>query len=134
MERYREIARCYVDPHLGSLTLMRLPPAHVAEWCAALLARGGAGERPLSARSVRDAFALLKSALSWAVRMQLAATNPALVVRPPHAVRSDAAAFPPRKSIVSLLWLMKRGGYRCCSSHWRRARVATKLPPYGGKV
>jgi hypothetical protein len=93
MERYRELASNYIEPHLGSIVLSKLRPAHISAFNTTLLERGGAKGRPLSPKTVRHGFALLKSALAWAVRMQLAGTNPASVVKPPHAARPTVRAF-----------------------------------------
>src|SRR5262249_19211630 len=62
-------------PHLGSLGLQRLRPAHIADWHATLLASGGKNGRPLSARTVAHAHHVLHTALERAVGTELLARN-----------------------------------------------------------
>jgi integrase len=108
IERYRELERLYIAPHLGGLALSRLRPAHISEWLSMLQKRGGAKKiskdatsapivtpRPLSPRTVRHAHSLLKSALLWAINLQLTATNPAAIVEAPPLRRSDVRALSP---------------------------------------
>ncbi len=92
-ERCCEMAEQYVTPHLGTRTIAKLRPAHVAEWCAVLRERGGKKKRPLSSKTVHHAFMLLKGAFAWAVRMQLAAVNPLSAVDSPKVIRREAQAF-----------------------------------------
>ncbi|HEX5274809.1 MAG TPA: site-specific integrase [Candidatus Rubrimentiphilum sp.] len=54
---------------------------------------GTSRNRPLSSKTVHHAFALLKGAFAWAVRMQLAAVNPLAAVDPPKVIRREAEAF-----------------------------------------
>jgi integrase len=98
LERYREISRLYIEPHLGALTLARLRPAHISEWLTALRQRGGKKASPLSPKSVRHAHALLKSSVSWAVSMQLATTNPAAIVKSPPVSGSEVRALTPEEA------------------------------------
>lgn len=101
-ERCEEIIEHYITPHLGTRTIAKLRPAHVAEWCATLRERGGrlitaedgkTHNRPLSSKTVHHAYVLLKGAFAWAVRMQLAAVNPLAAVEPPKVIRHEAQAF-----------------------------------------
>jgi integrase len=70
-----------------SIALAKLRPLHVQDVYGRLLARG------LSATTVRHAHGLLKSVLSWAVRMQLVTRNVAEAVDAPKRVRSEADAL-----------------------------------------
>jgi integrase len=91
-ERYRQLARYQILPHLGAVPLQQLRPAHIVDWHAKLLAEGGAGGRPLSARTVSHAHCLLHHALERALRGEIITRNVAHAVRPPrveaHEVRS----------------------------------------------
>jgi integrase len=89
VERYEGIVRFNIVPLIGSVPLAKLRPAHVSELVAALRAGGGGadGNRPLSPKTVKHAFALLKSALGWAVRQELVGRNVAEAVSPPSVPR-----------------------------------------------
>src|ERR1035437_1327251 len=110
LERYRDLDRLHIEPTRGGMALARLRPAHLSEWLAMLLregrakrslaedaaapaSEGRARDPGLSAKTTRHAFALLKGALSWAVRMQVVAVNAALAVDAPKVARREAVAF-----------------------------------------
>ncbi len=93
VERYDGIVRLLITPHLGTIAVAKLSPAHVSAWIATLQERGGVKERPLSAKTAKHAYALLRSALRWAVRHELAARNVADAVDPPTVGRSQARAL-----------------------------------------
>jgi len=113
IDRYEGLAELSMLPHLGSLPIAKLTPAHVSAWLATLQEKGGArvaklnrkpvlrdGKRvveftgkPLSAKTTKHAYALLRSALRWAVRHDLAARNVAEAVDPPTVGRSQAHAL-----------------------------------------
>lgn len=88
-ERYGDlIARA--KPHLGSMLVAKIRPAHVQALYADLLSRcricsRATRDQParkhkcvsgLSSTSVRHLHALLRAAFSWAVRMQIVSRNP----------------------------------------------------------
>jgi hypothetical protein len=75
VERYGELASLYLKPHMGTIAVAKLKPAHVTELLALLRKQGGAKGRPLSPGSVRHAFVLLNGALGWAVRNELVSRN-----------------------------------------------------------
>lgn len=62
-QEYQGIAERYLFPDLGSISLTKLRPLHIQEVYGTLLERG------LSPTTVRHAHGLLKTVLSWAVRM-----------------------------------------------------------------
>ncbi len=93
VERYREIATQYIAPHIGSLALARLRPAHVSAWLHTLAERGGHDGRALSAKTVRHGFALLNAALRFAQRLDLVGRNVCESVRPPKVAKSPADAI-----------------------------------------
>ncbi len=93
LERYAGIARFNLAPHVGSVALAKFRPAHVSELVATLRSRGGRDGRPLSPKTVKHAFALLKGALAWAVRQELVGRNVADIVTPPSVRRSDVTAL-----------------------------------------
>jgi integrase len=64
LERYRQLAKQQIIPHLGAVVLQNLRPAQIQEWHATLLKSGGAGGRPLSARTVGHAHRVL-----WGARL-----------------------------------------------------------------
>lgn len=56
VERYEELVRLYLKPHVGSIALSKLKPAHVTELVTRLSEQGGVKGRPLSAKSVSHAL------------------------------------------------------------------------------
>lgn len=79
VERYGELLRLHVTPHLGGLRLQQLAPMHLSDLYAKLLREGRRDGRPggLSARSVLHVHRALHRALRQAVRWRLLAVNPA---------------------------------------------------------
>jgi integrase len=93
VERYGEIVRLYLKPHIGSVPLSKLKPAHVSELVTILGERGGAKGGRLSPKSVKHAFSLLSGALSWAMRHELVGRNVAAAVEAPSIPRGTAVAL-----------------------------------------
>lgn len=92
LERYNEIARMHVRPHLGAARLQRLKPVHFAELYSKLLREdrkralrnGEAVSRPpLSARTVGHVHRLLHRAMGHAVTWGLISINPVSAADPP---------------------------------------------------
>jgi integrase len=92
-ERYKQLIEQQIIPHLGALALQKLRPAHIADWHAKLLASGGKGERPLSARTVGHAHRVLHRALERALGIELIARNVAHAIRPPAVEDTEVAAL-----------------------------------------
>jgi integrase len=93
LQEYEKLFGSYILPHLGARKLVKLRPAHIAEWQQLLAERGGRAGRALSGKTVFHARSLLSGALRWAVKMQLLATNPCDSVDAPKVRRSDAKAL-----------------------------------------
>lgn len=87
-ERYLEMYRRQVSPHLGQCEIQKLRPLHVQRWHETLLQAGGANGRPLSARTVGHCHRLLHKALDRALKAETVSRNVASAVSPP---RVDAA-------------------------------------------
>jgi integrase len=90
LERYRELAARQIIPHLGTIPLQKLRPAQIQGWHAMLLRAGGAGGRPLSARTVAHCHRLLHTALARALNGELVSRNVATIVRPPTVTAHEA--------------------------------------------
>lgn len=87
--------RLHVLPALGAIPLAKLKPAHLADLYALLLDRGRAnGKGGLSPKTVHHVHSLIKTALSWAVRMGLASRNVADAVESPKVLRGEPRAIP----------------------------------------
>jgi integrase len=72
---YRDAIELYLRPHLGGVRLLELRAHHLDRFYAAIeIGRRG---RPLSASTIRRIHAVLRSALSTAVRRRLIPYNPA---------------------------------------------------------
>jgi integrase len=87
-ERYRELLRIHVRPHLGAVRLQRLRPVNLGELYAKLL-REGRGDTGLSARTVGHVHRVLHKALVVAAEWGLIANNPADVAKPPPAATAE---------------------------------------------
>jgi integrase len=83
-ERYRQLARYQILPHLGMVPLQQLRPAHIVDWHAKLLAGGGVSGRALAPRTVFHAHCLLNHALERALQGEIITRNVAHAVRPPR--------------------------------------------------
>jgi integrase len=83
LERYAELSRCQIVPHLGSIILQKLRPSHIAEWHATLLKSGGRNGHPLAPRTVGHAHRVLHSALARAAKVETVSRNVASVLAPP---------------------------------------------------
>jgi hypothetical protein len=84
LHRYRQEVRLYIAPSLGKLRIDQLRPNQVAAFYQEQL-------RHLSAGSVRRLHALLRRALTVAVRWRIVPSNPIAAVDPPAI---DAAEVP----------------------------------------
>jgi integrase len=88
-ERYGDFIEQQIVPHLGSLPLQKLRPAHIADWHDVLLRVGGKNRRPLSARTVGHAHRVLHVALADAARVELLGRNVAGMVHPPKVMPAE---------------------------------------------
>jgi integrase len=102
LQEYAKSFEAYILPHLGTRTLVKLRPAHVAEWQQTLADHGGKAGRALSGKTVFHARSLLSAALRWAIKMQLLALNPCDAVDGPKVRRSEAKALT-RSEVTRLL-------------------------------
>ncbi len=91
-ERYREIIRLHIRPHLGALRLQALQPMRIERFYSDLAAGrrpDGAAGRPLSPLTIRHVHRLLLKALSKAERDRLIPANPARQAERPRVERSE---------------------------------------------
>jgi integrase len=86
-DSYKTILRIHLLPRLAKLPLVKLSPLHVQRVHTEMLDAGA------SAKTVRNAHAVLYSALDRAVRFRLIVSNPAAVVRPPRIARREMTAL-----------------------------------------
>ena len=77
LERYRELAKRQIVPHLGGHKLQQLKPEHVQQWHGALIGIG------LAPRTIGHAHRLLRLVLACAVKNGTLTRNVATVHRPP---------------------------------------------------
>jgi integrase len=80
IERYAELLKHHVRPHLGAVRLQKLRPVNLGELYAKLLRETG-----LSARTVGHVHRVLHKALVVAAEWELIQQNPADVAKPPPA-------------------------------------------------
>jgi integrase len=76
LHSYQQFARLYINPGLGRQRLDRIRPQHITAFYRDL-------SRTLAPSSVRRVHAVLRRALTVAVRWGLIQTNPTLLVDPP---------------------------------------------------
>jgi integrase len=89
LERYRQIIRLNVVPHVGSMPIQKLRPVHLVELYAELLRSGGREGRPLAAASVSYVHRVLHRMLGHAATWGIVTTNVGSVVSPPSAPESE---------------------------------------------
>ena len=96
-ERYEELVRLTIKPHVGTIVLDRLQPIQLQQLYSTLLQSGRkkpakSGKVGLSARTVLHVHRLLHQALKRAVKWQLLFRNPCDAVEPPTGNSGDADA------------------------------------------
>jgi integrase len=86
--------RLYVEPCLGDVLVSKLKPTHLSELYTRLLSSGRRnGKGGISPKTLRHVHSIIKAALAWAVRRQLASRNVADGIEIPRVRRSEAKAF-----------------------------------------
>lgn len=93
LERYDDLLRLQIKPHMGATAVAKLRPAHISALLASLRKNGGKGGSQLAPKSIKHVYGLLRAALRWGVQMQLLVRNPADAVTPPHVPKSRARAL-----------------------------------------
>ena len=73
---YSDLGKRYIYPHLGDVPVQSLTEGMVKEWIRKLQNQEYAINKPLSDKSVRDVFSLLKSVLTDAVDKEIILSNP----------------------------------------------------------
>jgi integrase len=92
-DNYVTMVEHHVVPHIGRYRLEELKAPQLRAWIVELRAKTTKKGRPLSARTVQLAHATLRRALNDAVRDELLARNPALLVQPGGVRQSAIAAL-----------------------------------------
>jgi integrase len=100
-ESYGMVVRLYLKPVLGRKILAELQPPDVRKLHRELKAMGEDG-KPLSARTVAYAHAVLRTALSQAERDGLVSRNVARLAPPPRAERPKVNPFSPTEALEFL--------------------------------
>ena len=83
---YEQFARLYINPWLGRHRLDKLRPQHITAFYREM-------SKKLAPSSVRRIHAVLRRALTVAVRWGVIHANPALLVDPPPLPRNDVKPF-----------------------------------------
>ncbi len=94
---YRDQVRLHLVPDLGQLPLTKLSAPHLRTWLSGKQQLAGPAGKPLSSRSIAYQHAVLRAALSDAVRDELVTRNVATLVEPPRGSRKTAAALTPEE-------------------------------------
>src|SRR5262245_25227062 len=96
-ERYCELVRLYVTPHIGALPIQKLRPVHLVDLYATLQERGGAQGGALSPRSVGHVHRILRRALALAMTWGVTTTNVATAVKPPPVAHTEIPVLTPEQ-------------------------------------
>jgi integrase len=89
LERYRQLVRLNLVPHIGQLRIQKLRPSDLNELYARLCRAGGQEGRPLSARTVGHVHRVLHRALGHAVQWGVVGRNAADNVNPPRVEAAE---------------------------------------------
>jgi integrase len=87
VERYESIVKRWIFPKIAAVELKKLKPAHVAEVLAHARAAG------LAPKTQKHILTLLRTALRWAVKLDLVVRNVADSIDAPTVPRSDARSL-----------------------------------------
>ncbi len=100
-ERYEEIVRLGLAPHLGTIKLSKLRPIDIQGLYADALKSGRLHRTGgLSARSVLHYHRILSQALKQAVKWQLLPRNPADAVEPPRPEQKEMVALDENQTAI----------------------------------
>jgi integrase len=89
LERYRQILKLYVRPHIGAFRIQKLRAVHLNELYAKLIQSGGHKDRPLSPRTVGHVHRVLHRAIGHAATWGVVAQNVVGVVGPPRVTPTE---------------------------------------------
>ncbi len=93
-ERYTQICQKNIGPLLGAVVLAKLRPEQISQaYTNALTTGRRRGNGGLSARTVRQMHAILKSALTQAVTWDILVRNPAAAVKGPKVGRASMHTY-----------------------------------------
>ena len=84
LERYKQLLRIYVDPHLGTTRIQKLRAVHLNELYAALMRSGGKNGKHLAPRTVGHVHRVLHRALGHAAVWGVIGQNVASLISPPR--------------------------------------------------
>jgi integrase len=101
-ERYLQLAKQQIYPHLGAIMLQRLKPSQIQDWHAHLIKSGGKGGKPLSAQTVTHAHRVLHRALERSVKNETLARNVASVISPPKVEEEEVETLSADEVAVTL--------------------------------
>ena len=90
-ERYDELAKVQIFPHVGQIKIQKLKPEHLEQWHSALLASG------LAPRTIVHAHRVLSVCLTRAVTNGTLARNVASVARPPMVEDEEVVILTPEQ-------------------------------------
>ena len=88
-ERYRELVKTHIRPHLGAIPLQKLRPANLGELYARLLREGRGAGQGLAPRTVGHVHRVLHKALAVALDWELVPNNVADRAKPPRVAAGE---------------------------------------------
>lgn len=93
IEEYESKLRLYIVPHLGTVKVAKLNKVMVSAWIAKISQSGGTGGVAIGPKSVKHAYGLLSSALTWGMTLDLVSRNVCVGVKPPPVPRTPVTAL-----------------------------------------
>lgn len=101
---YTQLVRSHIVPRLGAVRLVDLSADDVQRWVAGLTGTSAGGRyprtvpKPVTAGTVRNAFAALRAACNLAVRRRMLVANPCWGVELPALRRTPGVAWTPAEA------------------------------------
>lgn len=111
LERYQQILRLNVVPHIGAVHMQKLRPVHLSELYAKLQREGGKEGRALSARSVGHVHRVLHRAFGHAAQWGIIQQNVVSLVSPPPVPHGEIEIMSPEQVQTVLRKLRGRSIY-----------------------
>jgi len=95
LERYKELTKHHVRPHLGGARLQKLRTVNFADLCGKLQKPKGNGGAGLAPRTVGHVHRLMHQVLGHAVKWSLIVSNPVAAADPPRVERQEVEILAP---------------------------------------
>ncbi|MEU3858186.1 hypothetical protein AB0F03_12590 [Streptomyces sp. NPDC028722] len=126
--KYESKVRLYLLPHLGKKPLVKLTPAQIRAFMAALT------REKVGASARFEVLRVLRNVLNRAMREELVTRNVALLVDMPKVIRDRGTAWNAREAITFLRSVRATGSRRPASSSWSSGSAAVRCSGCAGRT